>query len=66
MEMQELNLNEMEMITGGRLKWKCAVVCMVGGGITGVICGGILGGVTGAAIGGSIGVASGAAMGFVK
>ena len=58
----ELNLNEMEQISGGRWNWKDAIIGGVIGGVSLGMLGQCLGGLPGALIGGAVGVAGGAAL----
>ena len=60
--MMELNLDELELISGGKWNWLDAVVCGGMGGIVFGSLGACLGGVPGAVIGGAIGVGLGAAL----
>ena len=58
----ELNLNEMEQISGGKWNWKDAIIGGVIGGVSLGMLGACLGGVPGAVIGGAIAAGAGAAL----
>ena len=62
----ELNLNEMEQISGGKWNWGDAIFGMVLGGTLCAACGAVLGGVTGGLIGGVVGVGIGAGVTALK
>ncbi len=63
METMELNLNEMEQVSGG-WDWKRSCVGAALGVVGGAWIGGSIGGVPGAMIGGVIGAGAGVLMGM--
>ena len=61
---RELNLEEMEQISGG-WKWKDLIVTTLSCGAIGVTCGAVLGGLPGGVIGGAVGAGIGAGVCFM-
>ena len=63
--MNELNLNEMEKINGGRWRLKDGLCCILSDAAICGVCGAILGGWQGALIGGVVGAGIGAGASFM-
>ena len=62
--LNELNLNEMELISGGRWKWADGLISMAIGAVSLGGLGACLGGVPGAVIGTAVGIGVGAGLTF--
>lgn len=62
--MNELTLEEMDMINGGKWNWRQSVMGGVLGGLTGAAIGALAGGLPGAAIGGVCGITCGVITGI--